>query len=198
VSDTDHNRVLRQDLRSGTWTTFGSEGSGAGSFVAPLGLATSADGGVLYVADQLNNRIERFSMSEQQPPAAGTTSTPSLPQASQSPPPAVRRGRLRIRILGHRLRRGILFVKLRSSEDCRVTLTGKLRFRGRAKGLKLKKARRKLRAGVSFKVALRIKRDERAIVRRQTAKGRRARARLSLLAVGTRGERSRLVIRFRL
>jgi DNA-binding beta-propeller fold protein YncE len=197
VSDSGHNRVLRQDLRSQEWTSFGGEGSGAGSFLAPLALAVGPDGGVLYVADQLNNRIERFSMSEPAPGAATTPTAPVL-QVAQSPPPTVRRSRPRIRILGHRLRHGSLLLRLRCSEACRVTLSGRLRFGAHAKGVKLRRATRKLRAGVSSKLALKLGRRARRVARLQIARGRRPSARLSILAVGASGERSRRTIRFRL
>jgi hypothetical protein len=39
-------------------TSFGSFGSGSGQFSEPAGVAAS--GGLVYVADQLNNRIDRF------------------------------------------------------------------------------------------------------------------------------------------
>jgi DNA-binding beta-propeller fold protein YncE len=193
VSDTGHDRVLQQDLRSGSWTTFGSEGSGAGSFVAPLGLGTSANGDVLYVADQLNNRIERFSMSDQ-PPRAATAASPA--PASSPAPPVLRAKRLRIKILRHRLRGHVVQLTLRCSEACRVTVTGSLRARGSARSPRFRRATRRLRAGIGSIVRLHPTKGARQLLLRSSA--RALSARVSVLAVGSGGTRSRRRAAFRL
>jgi DNA-binding beta-propeller fold protein YncE len=61
VADSGNSRVLRLDTATGSWDTIGSEGAATGSLVGPAGLATTAAGDALYVADTLNNRIQRFS-----------------------------------------------------------------------------------------------------------------------------------------
>jgi DNA-binding beta-propeller fold protein YncE len=197
VSDSGHNRVLRRDLRSGAWTAFGGEGGGDGSFVAPLGLATDSGGDVLYVADQLNNRVERFSMSDRPPGAVTTSQPPAAAPASQSSP-LPRGKRLRIKIVRHRLRRGVVQLTLRCSEACRLTVTGRLRLRGSARRLELRKATRLLRAGVNSKVRLHLTKRARRALRRSSARRRTLSARLSLVAVGRRGARARRTAAFRL
>jgi DNA-binding beta-propeller fold protein YncE len=196
VSDTGHDRVLRKDLESGVWTTFGDEGSGAGSFVAPLGLATDADGGVLYVADQLNNRIELFRISALRPQAAIATSPPTAP-APALPRPS-RTKRLRIEVLRHRLHRQVLQLTLRCSEACRITVIARLRLRGSATSLRLRTTTRRLRAGLSSTVRLRLTASARRLVGRARAKQQTLSAKVSLLAVGSGGAHSRRTAAFRL
>jgi hypothetical protein len=51
-------------------TQFGSSGSGAGKFSGPLGIAVA--GGQAYVVDSGNNRVERWEVWENLPPAVVT------------------------------------------------------------------------------------------------------------------------------
>jgi DNA-binding beta-propeller fold protein YncE len=54
-----------------TWDTIAGEGAGPGSVVAPAGLAVSADGGTLLVADTGNDRVVRLDAPGHGPPAMG-------------------------------------------------------------------------------------------------------------------------------
>jgi len=57
VADTATHRVQRQDRISGKWTVLGGQGTGAGQFLQPMGVAI-ADNGDLWVADAGNHRIQ--------------------------------------------------------------------------------------------------------------------------------------------
>jgi YVTN family beta-propeller protein len=60
-------RVLRRS--AGTWDTLASEGAGDGQVIDPAGLAVSADGATLLVADAGNDRVLRFDAPGTVPPA---------------------------------------------------------------------------------------------------------------------------------
>jgi YVTN family beta-propeller protein len=51
-----------------TWDTVATEGAGSGQAIEPAGLALSADGGTLLVADAGNNRVLRFDAPGYAPP----------------------------------------------------------------------------------------------------------------------------------
>jgi hypothetical protein len=51
-----------------TWDTIATEGAGSGQVIDPAGLALSADGGTLLVADAGNNRVLRFDAPGHTPP----------------------------------------------------------------------------------------------------------------------------------
>jgi hypothetical protein len=53
-------RVVRRDVDETTWDTVANEGAGAAQVVDPGGLALSADGGTLLVADTGNDRVVRL------------------------------------------------------------------------------------------------------------------------------------------
>jgi DNA-binding beta-propeller fold protein YncE len=53
-------RVVRRDVDGTTWDTVATEGAGAGQVVDPGGLAVSADGGTLLVADTGDDRVLRL------------------------------------------------------------------------------------------------------------------------------------------
>ena len=61
VADGSNNRIVRFNPTNfaGTFTTFGSFGSGSGQFSTPSGIAVDSAGKV-YVADRFNSRIDRF------------------------------------------------------------------------------------------------------------------------------------------
>src|SRR5213079_1725546 len=92
VSDTGHDRVVRQDRRTGEWVSLGGEGNDLGSFLGPLGIAAGAAGDPVYVADQLNDRIERFGVPPRR--AATVAAAPPAAHANVAPAPF----RLRVRV----------------------------------------------------------------------------------------------------
>jgi DNA-binding beta-propeller fold protein YncE len=59
VTDTGNKRLINFSRTGEALRVFGSEGSGAGQFVEPVGLARDAAGRI-YVADTWNHRIQRF------------------------------------------------------------------------------------------------------------------------------------------
>lgn len=59
VADTGQHRIIRF-TRSGSVSSWGSEGSGDGELNRPTGIAVDAAGAV-YVADTMNHRIQKFS-----------------------------------------------------------------------------------------------------------------------------------------
>jgi DNA-binding beta-propeller fold protein YncE len=70
----DGARVVRGTPSGGgfAWDTVATEGAGAGQVVEPAGLALSADGGTLLVADTGNNRVLRFDGPGHAPPPSAT------------------------------------------------------------------------------------------------------------------------------
>ena len=69
VADTAANRVLRFNEGAGTWDVLGTEGTGAGQFIAPHGLALDAGATTLVVADTGNDRLQRITLSGTPRPA---------------------------------------------------------------------------------------------------------------------------------
>jgi DNA-binding beta-propeller fold protein YncE len=63
VADTGANRVLRFNEGPGTWDVIGTDGTGAGQFIAPHGLALDAAATTLVVADTGNDRLQRITLS---------------------------------------------------------------------------------------------------------------------------------------
>jgi len=60
VADTGHKKVKVFDPNGNFLFSFGKEGMGDGSFVAPVGLAVRGD--KLYVADSVNMKLQEFSL----------------------------------------------------------------------------------------------------------------------------------------
>ena len=69
VADTGANRVLRFNEGPGTWDVIGTDGTGAGQFIAPHGLALDAAATTLVVADTGNDRLQRLTLSGTPRPA---------------------------------------------------------------------------------------------------------------------------------
>ncbi len=63
VADTGANRVLRFNEGAGTWDVIGAEGTGAGQFIAPHGVALDVAAATLVVADTGNDRLQRITLS---------------------------------------------------------------------------------------------------------------------------------------
>jgi uncharacterized protein (TIGR03663 family) len=59
VADTGNKRIVRFDLRGNRLSGWGGDGTGAGQFIEPVGLAADASGNI-YVADTGNHRIQVF------------------------------------------------------------------------------------------------------------------------------------------
>jgi hypothetical protein len=127
------------------------------------------------------------------PPPTTTTTPPSTssptPVRRTRTPPAPRAKPLRFQVLKHRFRRKVLEVTLVCTQDCDVTAKGKLRRIGSTKSLKLKKAKRKLRANVNSKIKLRLTKSAKRSLRRSRAKKGTLAARLSLTVVDGQGKR---------
>jgi len=191
VSDTGHNRVVRQDRRNGAWTSFGEEGNGAGSFLGPLGLATNAAGDVLLVADQLNNRIERFGPPA--PRSGGGVAVNVAPAAA--PAPAFR---LSAKVLSRSRRTGTVRLAVRCTQHCRVTVSGTVRIPGLHRHPPLRALSVSGQAGVSRKLRVRVPARERKRLHSKRARRHRATMRLSVLATNDGGKESRrtLIVRF--
>jgi len=64
-------RVVRRVSTAGSWDTIATEGAGAAQVIEPRGLALSADGATLLVADSGNNRVLRFDVPGSSPPPRG-------------------------------------------------------------------------------------------------------------------------------
>jgi DNA-binding beta-propeller fold protein YncE len=190
VSDTGNNRVVRQDLRSGQWTTFGDEGNGAGTFLGPLGLATDPGESVLYVADQLNNRVERFSMSG---PAVSGAVAPAVPGGKTPATPF----RLRVTVAGRSLRRAMVRLAVRCSQRCGLKVTGSLLIPGARKRAKLPRLSRRLGANAVRILRLHAPASTRRLLRRATSR-RTPVVRLSLVAVNATGKRVTRSLKVRL
>jgi hypothetical protein len=129
------------------------------------------------------------------PWSASTSAAPPPPPAADVTPPTVDAR------AGRRLRRGgVVLVRVRrASEACRVTVTGSLSVRGRARRLRLRGASTQLARGDSVRLGLTLGRRGRAAVRRALASGRRVRARIRVTAVDAAGNRTvtRLASRLR-
>ena len=71
VADRTNSRIVRFNPAdfAGTFTSFGSLGTGDGQFSAPLGVTVDSAGNV-YVADQGNNRIVQLSGAVPEPTSA--------------------------------------------------------------------------------------------------------------------------------
>jgi hypothetical protein len=76
VADGGNNRVQEFFATGKYITQFGSSGSGAGKFSDPLGIAVA--GGQAYVIDAGNNRVEKWEVWENLPPAAVTGAASSI------------------------------------------------------------------------------------------------------------------------
>ena len=76
VADTNNNRVAELSATGKYITQFGSSGSGAGNFSGPLGIAVA--GGQAYVVDTGNNRVEKWEVWENLPPAVVTGAASSI------------------------------------------------------------------------------------------------------------------------
>ncbi|MBK9121250.1 MAG: SMP-30/gluconolactonase/LRE family protein [Phycisphaerales bacterium] len=59
VADNNHHRLLRCDLTTGAWETFGQRGGSRGEYQYPFGLAT-LPGGALLVVDVINGRLQQI------------------------------------------------------------------------------------------------------------------------------------------
>jgi DNA-binding beta-propeller fold protein YncE len=69
VADTGSSRILRFDEATSAWDVVGSEGTGLGSFIAPVGLALDPAATSLLVADTFNDRVQRITFAGAPPPA---------------------------------------------------------------------------------------------------------------------------------
>ena len=64
VADTLNHRIQYFKPNGSFLGKWGSSGSGAGRFNAPVGVAVSSDGARVYVADSSNHRIQYFRASD--------------------------------------------------------------------------------------------------------------------------------------
>ena len=60
VADTRNNRLQTYNPTTGAFTTIGAKGTGNGQFTQPMGVAVTSN--AVYVADTLNNRIQKLSL----------------------------------------------------------------------------------------------------------------------------------------
>jgi DNA-binding beta-propeller fold protein YncE len=180
VSDTGNSRVLRFDRPTGRWDAIGGEGPGLGSFLAPTGLATTADGRVLYVADQQNQRVQRFVL--ELPPAPRVTAgRGSAAQPARSPVIVPDRDRpslrLRARLRQRAVRRRAVLVSINCTERCVVDASGKIMVRRSRRALPLRRTKRLVLApGRRVTLALRLSRKVRRKTAGALARGRRVTA----------------------
>jgi DNA-binding beta-propeller fold protein YncE len=65
VTDTANQRVQKLDPEGSVVATWGGQGSAAGQFDRPLGIALNSAAGTLYVADRQNGRIQMFDLDGQ-------------------------------------------------------------------------------------------------------------------------------------
>jgi DNA-binding beta-propeller fold protein YncE len=163
VSDTGHNRVLRFDTDTGEWTVLGGDGLDVGSFVAPAGLATDRGEHALFVADHLNNRVQKLTFTNVPAP-------PSAPAPPIALPARVRdslapRLRLRARSRQRALRSGTVIIEVSCDETCTARASGKLTI-GKRSGPRLERVRRTLAAGRVATLRLKITKRARLSIRR--------------------------------
>ena len=193
VSDTGNNRVVRQDRRTGTWVSFGDEGNGPGSFLGPLGLTTNSQGDVLFVADQLNNRIERFGPPA--PRSSGSVTAVTVTPTAAAPTPAFR---LRAKVLSKNRRAGTVRLAVRCTLRCQVTVSGRLRIPGRRGSQPLRVLRISGQPGVNRKLTLKLSASARKRLHRSRPGSRRASMKLSVLATNAAGNQARRTLTVRL
>jgi DNA-binding beta-propeller fold protein YncE len=88
VADTSHDRVLIEDAAGHITAQVGQTGGDPGQFRGPAGVAIGADG-TLYVADQVNARIQEFDLSGRLLGGFGSYIDLAHPDASLKAPSAV-------------------------------------------------------------------------------------------------------------
>jgi DNA-binding beta-propeller fold protein YncE len=165
VSDTGNDRVLRMNFATGQWESFGGDGPELGSFVVPAGLTTAPGANSLYVADQYNNRIQKFLFTRAAPAAASQP----IPKASSKP--AVRdqtrpKLRLRARLRQRALRAGVVVLSLNCTEHCTFTALGRIAIHGRHKTFPLRRVKGQAVQGIRVKLRLKIPAKTRRRLRR--------------------------------
>jgi DNA-binding beta-propeller fold protein YncE len=195
VSDTGNSRVLRLDRPSGTWVEIGGEGPGLGSFVGPTALVTSPDGRTLFVADQYNNRIQRFVLELPQRSSGRQAVTPT----SRTTPARDRvrpKLRLRARLRQRALKRGAVLISINCTERCLAAAAGRIEIRHLRRGLALRGVKRQLMPGVRVTLALKIPKKARRKVSRALKQRRRVTAIVIVTArdfAGNTGKDSRRI-----
>ncbi len=85
ASDVGGDRILRQDLATGTWEAWGANGTVLGQLIDPRGLTTDADGRLL-ITDAYNNRIQRWAFTAAS--SSGDTTEPSRTVTLDVTPPS--------------------------------------------------------------------------------------------------------------
>jgi hypothetical protein len=140
---------------TGQWESFGGEGPDLGSFVSPAGLTTAPGANSLYVADQYNNRVQKFLFAR-----AVTGSTPQpAPRASSRPVPRDRTApklRLRTRLKQRALRAGYVVLTLDCTEHCSFAARGRIAVAHRHRRFELRRLHGQSAAGARTKLKLRI------------------------------------------
>jgi hypothetical protein len=122
------------------------------------------------------------------PPAPTTTTRTATPRTVVKRTPVVRPKPLRFEVLKRKYRHKAIEISLRCSTDCDVSAKGVLRMLGSSKDFKLRKYKKKLRAGVTTKLKLRLTKSSKRALRRRHAKRADLFARLSLRAVDGSGK----------
>lgn len=171
VADTGNNRIQAFSSNGGFLARFGHgggdgvAGSGPGEFSGPYGVATDCRGG-LYVSDEGNNRIQKF--SDAGAPAAVC-------------PPTLKLGALPRRIPGR-----VFVVRVSCDEPCSVTAAARLTLGSQVVGA-FPALRRQLTAGRQTTLKLRLAGQTAQLLHQILRAKRRPVVRLQLSASGFAG-----------
>ena len=174
----------------------GSEGPALGSFLGPTAVVTSPDGRTLYVADQYNNRIQRFVLEVPQRSSGGRAASTPSPRSTTNRDRLRPKLRLRARLRQRALKRGAVLISINPTERCLAAATGRIEIRRVRRALRLRGVKRELQPGVRVTLALRIPKKAHRKISRALKLGRRVTAIVAVTArdhAGNAGKDSRRI-----
>jgi DNA-binding beta-propeller fold protein YncE len=186
VLDGENNRVQVFDPNGRFLAKWGIRGSGLGAFSQPGAIAVDCSGAV-YVADTNNNRVERFTLAAPNP--SGCLAPGSWPPPLDVAPVL----KITLPRAGGILARRALALAVSCQRGCRILASARLSAPGRHSAVALISAARGLPPARSGHVRLRLAPSGLRRLRRQLGHGRTMRARVTIVAAGPTGRRTRAI-----
>jgi tripartite motif-containing protein 71 len=185
VLDSENDRVEVFEADGRFLAKWGLRGTAPGEFSQPTAIAVDCDGDV-YVADTNNNRVERFDLLD--PHASGCLAPGSWPPPLNVAPVL----RVSVPRAAGVLARRALTLEVSCQRGCKVLVTGTLAARGHHRAVALIAAAHGLPPAIAGHVRLLVGASALRRLRAELGHHRGMLARVTVLAAGPTGLRSRL------